>query len=333
MDAMDDGRGLLARCHVRDRNGVRATWIAAAAVVALLVGNAVLGPAQLAQARSTDATIKQPRFADRASVRGLLKPDGFTRPHWQSFKGVAALESIVPGAADATDPDRFVIAIDPGHGGSDPGARGPNGLLEKDLTLDIARRVRLFLSEIEDIDVVLTRTHDHGLSRSARVAAVRRADADLFVSLHFNHLPQSELTIVESYYAGPENIAESRAQQRHQQLLAGKTVRTTTDEPNDISFTRGSERFAHLVQQRVFNEVSRGNPTAHDAGVKENTLFVLTRSYTAGTLVELTCLSNIEEAERLTDENYRNELAASLADAIRDYRRLLDERPLDVPGA
>jgi len=332
MDAMDDGYRLSTTCRERRGKGASRSGIAATIISVLFVADATLGPGQLGLARSPETPTVLPSFADSTSVSGLLTPGGFSRPHWQSFEGVTPVVEV-----EVADPDRFVIAIDPGHGGSDPGARGPNGLLEKDLTLDIARRVRLFLSEIDDIDVLLTRERDHGLSRSARVAAVRRSEADLFVSLHFNHLPQSELTLVESYYAGPENIAESRAHQRRQDLASGQAIRTAanalSDAPNDISFTRGSQRFARLVQQRVFGEVSRGNPDAHDAGVKQNTLFVLTRSYTSGALIELTCLSNAEEASRLTDVAYRNELAASLADAIRDYRRLLDERPLDGTGA
>lgn len=267
-----------------------------------------------------------PAFVTRLDVAPLLAPDGIERHHWRSFDHVEP----VPATPD-DDRERFVVVIDPGHGGSDPGAEGPNGLLEKHLTLDIARRVRLFLSELDDVEVVLTRERDRGLSRQSRVSRVRASEADLFVSLHFNHLPQSEITLVESFYAGPENIAESRALQRsdvgsgHLHRAAGKPLA-------DLAFTRGSARFARLAQRRVFDEVGRGNRRALDAGVKSDTLFVLTRSFTSGALIELTCLSNAGEAERLTDEGYRDDLAAGLADAIREYRASLATRPLDGTG-
>jgi len=262
------------------------------------------------------------RVTERLTIDTLLSPGGFERPRWRSFDHVGP-RATVP----RTDGARFVVAIDPGHGGSDPGAEGPNGLLEKHLTLDIARRIRLFLSEFDDIEVVLTRERDRGLSRRTRVAAVRESGADLFVSLHFNHLPQREITLVESFYAGPENIADSRARRR------SALGRAADELSPELAFTRGSERFAEFAQRRVFDEVGRHNGSALDAGIKRDTLYVLTRSYTSGALIELTCLSNTEEAERLTDERYRDRLAAGLADAIREYRHSLETRPIDGAGA
>ncbi len=251
-------------------------------------------------------------------IAGFLQPDGFARPAWQRF--IANSSFIQP----RDDKPRFVIMLDPGHGGIDPGSTAHNGLLEKNLTLDIARRTRMFLSEFDEFEVLLTRNHDHGLSRQSRVNAISRANADMVVSLHFNHLPQTDITLVETYFASPENIAESQAS-RSQPLtqVAGKSAM-------DMSFTKGSERLAHTLQQRVFNEVSFENPTADNAGVKEETLFVLTRSFTPGALIELTPLSNKVEAEKLNTEDYRNRLAAALADAIRAYHDSLQHSPLNT---
>ena len=261
---------------------------------------------------------------------GLLRPSGFERPRWHSF--AEARRELTVEHHDA--PNRFTIAIDPGHGGSDPGATGPNGLLEKHLTLDIAWRVRLFLSESDDLRVMLTRQRDRGLSRRDRVTAVRGSGADLFVSLHFNHLPQREITLVESFYAAPENVLESLESQAAESkaALSEPDSRAVAHEPRtlpDLSFTRGSARFAALAQRRVVAEVGLDNEDVLDAGTKRKTLFVLTRSLTSGALVELTCLSNAEEAERLTDSGYRDRIAAALADAIRDYRASLETDPLD----
>ena len=219
--------------------------------------------------------------------------------------------------------DPFIVMIDPGHGGTDPGSTAPNGLLEKDLTRDIAERTRLFLGEIDNMVVLMTREGDTGLSRQHRVDRIRNSGADLVVSLHFNHLPQPNVNLVESFYADRENIMESRELQRK----SGAHVHSG-DEQINLDFTDGSRRIAGLVQNRVFNEVKKGSPNAIDAGAKRDTLFVLTRSLTPGALVELSCISNPEEAERLTNEDYRNELSAAIADAVRDYRSSLKTRPL-----
>ncbi|MEE9336401.1 MAG: N-acetylmuramoyl-L-alanine amidase [Granulosicoccaceae bacterium] len=214
------------------------------------------------------------------------------------------------------DPKQWVIAIDAGHGGSDPGSEALNGLIEKELTLDIAQRASAFLSELDNVKVVLTRDEDRGMSRWSRVNKVKRSNADVVVSLHFNHLPQTDINLVETYYAGQQNIMESQAKQLEEQ---GKPPAVKMKSSKQYNFTKQSARLANIMQSRVYNEVRMDNPQAADAGVKQDTLFILTRSFTPGVLIELSCLSNKIEAARLTDEAYRARIAASLADGIRDY--------------
>lgn len=259
------------------------------------------------------------------SITGILNPKGFSRPAWQSVDNAPLIEDTY------TSNKRFVVMLDPGHGGIDPGAEAHNGLLEKEVTLDIARRVRLFLSEFKHIEVVLTREYDHGLSRQARVSAIQRSHADIVVSLHLNHLPQTDITLVESFYAGPDNIAQSQANlgQASSKSSANQAFKKISTTPLDLSFTKGSARLAQTLQQRVYSEVSFENPDVDNAGVKQQTLFVLTRSFTPGVLIELTPLSNVNEAEKLNGEDYRNRLAAALADGIRNYQESLDRSPLN----
>jgi len=273
----------------------------------------------------------------------LLQPTGFQRDDWQSFAHIKLKEkrakratlSPVPALTKVdiqdADEDIFTILIDPGHGGWDPGSIAHNGLKEKDLTLDIARRVELFLSEVPDINVVLTRRGDISLRRKARVHKIKNSKTDLVVSLHFNHLPESNVNLVESFYAGPEDIAES--QKLMQQANSGGYQQVAHGSPTDLSFTRGSKRLAKMMHKRVFDEVSLDNSKVIDAGVKTDMLYVLTQSFTPGVLMELTCISNIEEADRLADENYRNRLAAALADGIRNYRESLRTNPINGTGA
>lgn len=219
--------------------------------------------------------------------------------------------------------------LDPGHGGTDPGAEGHNGLLEKDLTLDIAQRTRLFLSEFDDFEVLLTREDETGLSRQSRVSAIMRTQANVVVSLHFNHLPQTHVNLVETFYAGPDNIIESQAR-RHGAATtspAGEALRVGGQTVLDLGFTEGSAQLARTLHQRMFTEVSHDNPAVDDAGVKQETLFVLTRSFTPGVLIELTCLSNPLEADKLLTDDYRDRLAAALVDGIRSYHDSLRTLP------
>jgi len=214
----------------------------------------------------------------------------------------------------------FVIMLDPGHGGTDPGSVGHNGLQEKTLTLDIAKRVQRLLSKNNNVSVALTRNSDRGMSRQNRVYKVKRSKADMFVSLHLNHLPQSDINLVETFYAAPRNIYESIRRQRMEKNRNGM-VETTAIGNTDLAFTRGSKQLASIMQKRVFDEVIDNNPDTDNAGVKEDTLFILTRSFTPGALIELSCLSNVKEADRLNNPAYREKLATALANGIRDYLR------------
>ena len=253
---------------------------------------------------------------DHPRVTGFLNPQGFLRPQWTpETTGLAV-------SATPLETQRFVVMLDPGHGGSDPGAKSPNGLLEKELTLDIAQRTKLYLSKYPNIEVVFTRDADVGLSRNSRVQKIKRSGADLLLSLHFNDLPQTDVTLVETYYAGGHNIEESRAKQRE----SGKTQQHnhgthSHHDSNSFSFTHSSQQLANILQRHVYNEVSAYNSNAENAGVKNDTLFVLTRSYKPGALIEITCLSNPAEAAKLESNEYRNQLSRALANGILEYRR------------
>jgi len=213
---------------------------------------------------------------------------------------------------------KFVIILDPGHGGTDPGSVAHNGLQEKTLTLDIAKRAARLLSEDQDISVILTRNDDKGMSRQSRVHKVKKSQADMFVSLHLNHLPQTDVNLVETFYAAPHNILESIEKQRSTST-AGNMLKTAALANHDLAFTHGSKQLASIMQKRVFDEVINNNPQTDNAGVKEDTLYILTRSFTPGALIELSCLSNVDEAERLNDPAYRQKLASALVNGIRDY--------------
>jgi len=216
-----------------------------------------------------------------------------------------------------TASNKFVIMLDPGHGGSDPGSIGHNGLQEKTLTLDIAKRASRLLADLDHVEVLLTRNADFGMSRKNRVEKVKRSKANMVVSLHLNHLPQRNINLVETYYAAPHNIQESIEKQKTERrngLIPTRTVRH-----RNFDFTKGSATLANIMQRHVFNEVTQSNPDTDNAGVKQDTLYILTRSFTPGVLIELSCLSHPAEAELLASPQYRDRLAAALADGIRDY--------------
>ena len=95
------------------------------------------------------------------------------------------------------------IVIDPGHGGKDPGAIGPQGTMEKDITLDVAHRLKNRLEEKLTFNIYLTRETDETMSLSDRVKFTNAVGADLFVSIHVNSIPEASINTIETYYFGP----------------------------------------------------------------------------------------------------------------------------------
>jgi len=231
------------------------------------------------------------------------------------------LEKDFPGFLHIKNPQPLVVMIDPGHGGSDTGTIGAEGSLEKHVTLDIAKRIRTLASLYSDIDIVLTRDDDIGMSRQSRIDTIAAQNPDLLISIHLNSLPQSNITLVETYYASDADMLlaklhSNNIQQNHTALGKMHSGRSTIDRRQ-----RGilSHDLANLVQSAVFSTVQSHNPRAIDAGVKSDSLFVLTGSNVPGVLIEMTCLSNAEEASRLETESYRTELAETLMRAIRQF--------------
>jgi len=177
--------------------------------------------------------------------------------------------------------------IDPGHGGSDTGTIGTGGSLEKDLT-----------------------------SRQSRIETIAEQDPDLLISIHLNSLPQPNITLVETYYASETDMLLGKLRKRNIALEKAHSSSSRIDRRQ-----RGilSYDLANLVQSAVFSIVQSHNPRAIDAGVKNESLFVLTGSNVPAVLIEMTCLSNAEEASRLETESYRTELAETLMRAIRQF--------------
>jgi N-acetylmuramoyl-L-alanine amidase len=181
-----------------------------------------------------------------------------------------------------------IVIIDPGHGGatiaggsSPNNATGPNGLMEKDVTLDVARRVSAILGG--QANVVLTRTDDTNKSLTDRARFAHDADAEVFVSLHLNSWKDAAVDGSEAWVSTGSN--------------------------------GGSHALARALLDRVV-AVTR----APDRGVREADLGVLMPArqgpHTAATLLELAFLSNPDEASRLARDDYRQALAQAIADGI-----------------
>ncbi len=213
------------------------------------------------------------------------------------------------------------IVLDPGHGGADSGARTSAGLWEKEITLDVARRLRLLLQEAS-FEVAMTRDQDETVSLRHRSLIANRENGDLFVSIHVNSIPIREHRGVETYYLGPTNDP-------HVERIAGVENRESGYSLADFRrllegvYTHvrqgESRKFAEDIHHGLVASLSKANPAIADDGVKTAPFLVLVATQMPGVLAEVSCLSNKEEARLLADPGYREQIARGLFAGIRAY--------------
>ncbi len=232
-----------------------------------------------------------------------------------------------PPAAPRRRTERLVIvALDPGHGGEDPGAIGPTGLYEKDVVLAVARRLRDRINARPNMRAMLTRDGDFFVPLHERVRKARRVQADLFVSIHADAFirPQARGASVYVLSEGGATSVEARwlaSKENAADLVGGVNIKTrdtavrralldmsTTAQIKD-SLKLGSEVLGHL------GKLGR----LHKPRVEQAGFAVLKAPDVPSILVETAFISNPEEEKLLRDEAYRDRLADALMSGIARY--------------
>ena len=216
------------------------------------------------------------------------------------------------------------IIIDPGHGGIDPGATGHQGLMEKDVALDIARRLRDKLVMAGNYRVLLTREKDRKVFLKERVAFAKDNRADLFISIHINSLPAEAASVnfVETYYFGPhtdQRSLELAEKENHDSDYAMGDFREVIARIGDTLKTEESRELADAIHRRLYSNLKRHNRDLIDAGTKTGPFVVLLGVEVPSVLVEVSCISNKAEETRLSKAWYRDDIAEYLKTGIVKY--------------
>ncbi len=220
------------------------------------------------------------------------------------------------------------VVLDPGHGGRDPGAIGSGGLREKRVTLDLARRLKPRLEE-KGFRVVLTRDRDRALSLEERTAIAAGSGGDVFVSIHANAARRRSARGIETYYLDTSNERQSlRVAARENGVTPGqfdlldKTLVRLRLEENSAY----SALLAQLVQQSTVSGARRRHRGVDNLGVKKGPFYVLFLSSMPSVLLEVGFLTNRDEARRLRNPRYLDDLADGIAQAVSLYRERVDTR-------
>ena len=209
----------------------------------------------------------------------------------------------------ALNPGAFsTVVIDPGHGGNDEGARS-NGLKEKDLSLDLALRVEKLLTSYH-FPTVLTRRDDTFVSLAERATIANKIDNAVFLSIHFNHSPDSTATGVETFYASSKVPPES-----------AWTWIGFFSKPEPASGDVG-EDLAGYIQASLVTRTDAAN-----RGIKARELYVVRHTRCPAVLIEGGFINNPLDARLLGNTEYRDRLAMAIAEGVMTYQK---KRPRPV---
>jgi N-acetylmuramoyl-L-alanine amidase len=217
------------------------------------------------------------------------------------------------------------VVIDPGHGGSDQGSAGVTGLLEKDLVLDVSKRLGALIEERLGSEVVFTRTSDMFVPLEERTKIANARKADLFISVHANSSPISSVTGVETYYlslttlktsldvAARENATSERSVHELRELVQKIAMKDKVDESREFA-----TRVQVALSQFSVQHGAKGS-TSRDRGVKKAPFIVLIGAAMPSILAEIGFLSNSKEEQNLRKPEYRQKLAEALFKGVSSY--------------
>jgi N-acetylmuramoyl-L-alanine amidase len=240
----------------------------------------------------------------------------------------AALAAALALSLAAREP-AFTVVLDPGHGGEQEGAISPAGTKEKDLALDIARRIAARLKR-DGAKVILTRSGDIGVPLANRAAIATAIRADLFVSVHLNSMPTAEQRRssrgVETYFLSADasdTHASAVAARENADRLAGEPepdpadpVAAILDDLADAASLSGSSRLAYAVHERLVERLG-----VEDRGVKQAPFYVLAGARMPAVLLEVGFISHEDEARRLATREYQDRIAEAVTEGIAAFRR------------
>jgi len=218
------------------------------------------------------------------------------------------------------------VVVDPGHGGRDGGTLTPYGMLEKDLTWDIAYRLRELL-EAASLEVVMTRDGDEAVSLSERAAIANSARGDIFVSIHVNWLPDKEARGAETYCVGATDDPFVRGLAAAENRDSGFSLADYRDLLDGLYADvrqAHSRRLATGIQQALYRTLKEENQEVVDRGVMTAPFVVLVATDMPAVLAEVSCLSNDREARLLAIPRYRQRIAEALFDGISAYAATVD---------
>ncbi|MFY9701134.1 MAG: N-acetylmuramoyl-L-alanine amidase [Terriglobales bacterium] len=214
------------------------------------------------------------------------------------------------------------IVIDAGHGGHDTGTIGPNGLLEKDVVLDVAKRLGRLLESRLGAEVIYTRQDDTFIPLETRTAIANRERADLFISIHANSSRDSDARGVETYYLNFTSSPEALEVAARENAVSEKSIHELQDLVKKIALKDKideSREFAGDVQQSLYGGLALENTGIRNRGIKKAPFIVLIGANMPSILAEISFVSNPTDERKLETSEHRQRIAESLYRGVSKY--------------
>ena len=213
------------------------------------------------------------------------------------------------------------IVLDPGHGGKDPGAMAYN-LKEKDIVLKVALKLAPILEKKLGCKVILTRKRDIFIPLEERTAIANTNDADLFVSLHINSSSIAAANGIETYYLNLTSNPEAMRVAAFENATSTHQMSDLQNILSDIlknSKISESSRLAQQVHNSMVAGLEKKYPNIKNLGVKQAPFYVLIGAEMPAILVEMSFISNPDDAEHLKNNHFLNSIANDISSGIQSY--------------
>ena len=272
------------------------------------------------------------RFTGHRNFKTFSLQASGTKPHRLVVDvikpgGQAAQAKQVAGIAETKQRERtMIVAIDAGHGGEDPGSRGPRGLREKDVVMAISQATVAELEKIPGIKPVLTRRGDYFIPLHERYKLAERMEADVFISIHANSSPRrGKGAGTEVYFLSLRGASEQAVQDLADKENAADLVGGVPYQADDelVSILYDVKRSSALKQSELLAEAMLDNVTAdtnlRQRGVKQGGFIVLKSVEFPSVIVEVAFINNPNEAKLLKSKKFQQETGAKIARGVKEY--------------
>ena len=270
--------------------------------------------------RGSEKTVAASRSAPRGATPKLTSAAADAAPAPLKAAPVAALAAKASGEPLLARTGKFRIVLDPGHGGWDLGTVGRQGLLEKDLVLDVTQRLGKLLQARLGSEVMFTRTDDTYLPLDQRADFANQTQADLFVSVHANYSSSAAARGVETYYTNLFSAPGSREVEKHEDGTSAKLTPVSLSAGELHEKIEESRRLAASVQRSLYATLAANSSDIRDRGIKDSAFAVLTGTTMPAVLTEISFVSSPADEHNLQSATYRQQIAEALYQGIARYQ-------------